>query len=248
MAELRRLLIAPDRLQHKTDVQLSSEEQHYLRRVLRLRLGDQVALVDGVGQMRIAELQSQGMLRRDQRPAVIEARPWPRLGLALALVRRGFEDGLRMACELGVDVFQPLRCDRCVPQAEHRPERWQTVLNEAVEQCERLWTPKLEATASLHGWLASVDAPLAVGKTRQQQTQPLHQWLDRLSITESSAMLWLVIGPEGGWTNAEDNLLRDAGATDIDLGRTILRSATAAVAGSAELVRWRDAYEYLFRT
>ena len=119
MAELRRLLIAPDRLQDKTDVQLSSEEQHYLRRVLRLRLGDQVALVDGVGQMWIAELQSQGMLRRDQRPAEIEARPCPRLGLALALVRRGFEDGLRMACELGVDVFQPLRCDRCVPQAEH---------------------------------------------------------------------------------------------------------------------------------
>ena len=122
------------------------------------------------------------------------------------------------------------------------------MLNEAVEQCERLWTPKLEATASLHGWLASVDAPLAVGKTREQQTQPLNQWLDQLSIKESSAVLWLVIGPEGGWTNAEDNLLRDAGATDIDLGRTILRSATAAVAGSAELVRWRDAHEHLLRT
>ena len=248
MAELRRLLIAPDRLHDKTDVQLSSEEQHYLRRVLRLRLGDRVALVDGVGQMWIAELQSQGMLRRDQRPAVIESRPWPRLGLALALVRRGFDDGLRMACELGVDVFQPLRCDRCVPQAEHRPERWQTVLNEAVEQCERLWMPKLEATASLQSWLASVEAPLAVGTTRDQQTQPLHQWLEHLPITESSAMLWLVIGPEGGWTNAENNLMRDAGATAVDLGRTILRSATAAVAGSTELVRWRDTHRHVLRT
>ena len=108
--------------------------------------------------------------------------------------------------------------------------------------------PKLEATASLQSWLASVEAPLAVGKTRDQQTQPLHQWLEHLSITESSAMLWLVIGPEGGWTNAENNLMRDAGATAVDLGRTILRSATAAVAGSTELVRWRDTHRHVLRT
>ena len=56
----------------------------------------------------------------------------------MALVRRGMDDVMRMACELGVDHVQPLQADRSVPQAEHRPERWGVILQEAVEQSERL--------------------------------------------------------------------------------------------------------------
>ena len=51
---------------------------------------------------------------------------------------------------------------------------------------------------------------------------------------------WVMIGPEGGWTSAEQSLFAEAGVLPVRMGATILRSSTAAVAGSVELVRWRD--------
>ena len=56
MAERRRLLLSPDRLEHGGSVLLNSEEQHYLRRVLRLRIGEQVDLIDGCGRLTTATL------------------------------------------------------------------------------------------------------------------------------------------------------------------------------------------------
>ena len=77
-----------------------------------------------------------------------------------------------------------------------------------------------------------------VGVTREKAAPSLHQCLrhqpDPLQLT------WLVIGPEGGWTAAEKSLLTKAKVHPIQLGSTILRSSTAAVAGAVELVRWRD--------
>ena len=77
-----------------------------------------------------------------------------------------------------------------------------------------------------------------VGVTRETAAPSLHQCLrhqpDPLQLT------WLVIGPEGGWTAAEQSLFAVEGVQPVHMGSTILRSSTAAVAGAVELVRWRD--------
>jgi 16S rRNA (uracil1498-N3)-methyltransferase len=167
----------------------------------------------------------------------VEPAPSLRLGLGLALIRRGFEDALRMACELGVDEIQPLQADRCTPQAERRPERWSTILQEAVEQCERLWAPALHPVCSLDQWSAGKH-PVAVGVTRRSDTPALSDWLKE--TPGSDGMVWLLVGPEGGWSDAEDLLISSRRWQPVHLGQTILRSSTAAVRGSVELLRWRD--------
>ncbi|QNI51042.1 RNA methyltransferase/ RsmE family protein [Synechococcus sp. RS9915] len=241
MAERRRLLIAPQRLAAvetgDPTVPLERSEQHYLRRVLRCRVGDTIDVVDGCGSLWQAQLISADALRVSVPADLIESVRVPRLGLGLSLIRRGFEDALRMACELGVDEIQPLRADRSTPQAEHRPERWATILQEAVEQCERLWLPTLKPACKLAQWPNSSD-PVAVGVTRRADTPALRDWLNQ--TTNCNGMVWLLVGPEGGWSNAEEQLSITREWQPVHLGSSILRSSTAAVRGSVELVQWRD--------
>ena len=235
------LLIPPQRLAAvetgDPTVPLERSEQHYLRRVLRCRVGDTIDVVDGCGSLWQAQLISADALQLSVPAVQIEPARVPRLGLGLALIRHGFEGALRMACELGVDEIQPLRADRSTPQAEHRPERWATILQEAVEQCERLWLPTLKPACKLAQWPNSSD-PVAVGVTRRADTPALHDWLNQ--TTNCNGMVWLLVGPEGGWSDAEDQLICSRRWQPVHLGHTILRSSTAAVRGSVELLRWRD--------
>ena len=162
----------------------------------------------------------------------------PSIGLAVALVRRGMDDLLRMACELGVDCFQPLRTNRCTLQAEYRPERWLSILREAVEQCERLWMPELLPLADVKDWTPTGACDVAIAVARETGVPDLEQWL--ASKLQRSRPVWLVVGPEGGWTDWEITDAVDRGWQPVNLGPTILRTSTAAVTGGVLLARWRD--------
>ena len=238
VAERRRLLLTPDRLTAAGTVLLTTEEQHYLRRVLRLRCGDRLDVIDGVGRLTVATLVEPQLVALDTSTQQIEPLAQPQLGLAVALMRRGMDEVVRMACELGIDRIQPLRCDRCVPQANHRPERWATIIREAVEQCERLWIPQLHEVNGLSEWIGEQDGLRFAGVTRESVAPSLDQCLRQQG--NASQTTWMVIGPEGGWTSAELSLFAEAGVRPVRMGATILRSSTAAVAGAVELVRWRD--------
>ena len=110
------------------------------------------------------------------------------------------DEVVRMACELGIDRIQPLRCDRCVPQADHRPERWATIIREAVEQCERLWTPPARSQ-DLSQWMGDERGQRLVGVTRETAPPALDQWLRHQA--NPVQLTWLMVGPEGGWTEEE---------------------------------------------
>ena len=249
--ELRRLLLNPERLQgaEATDddaslsVALTPQELHYLQRVLRLRDGDALAIGDGIGHLWRATLQ--------QRQAVLQqplAQPWQQqpapglqLQLAMVLPRRDSDVLLRMATELGVDRLQPLLSQRSVLE-RWNASRHEQIVREAVEQCERLWSPQLGEPLPLAAWL-----PLTVGvrfwaTTRQPQLPHLTALLPKLEDQlggPGPSMVTVAIGPEGGWTANEDDLALSAGWQPVQLGATILRCSTAAVAAASLLCSWR---------
>ena len=239
VGELRRLLIDPVRLAQaqRTDAPLSlaSDEAHYVKRVLRRRIGDALAITDGCGRLWEGVLEEGQLLRLGSLPCVQQPPSSPRLGLAVAITRRGFDDALRMACELGVDAIQPLHCARCTPQAEHRPERWQTILREAVEQCERLWMPTLHDLQPIDSW-SSPSLSVAVGVTRSEGLPSLSGWLEQ----QQDPWVWMVVGPEGGWDEREQRCFVDRSWQPVHLGDSILRSSTAVVRSAVELVQWRE--------
>ena len=98
--------------------------------------------------------------------------------------------------------------------------------------------PQLLAVAELSRWMGDGDGQRLVGVTRESSSPMLHQWLSQQG--KANQLTWLVIGPEGGWTAAEQSLFAQERVQPIQMGETILRSSTAAVAGVVELVRWRD--------
>ena len=245
VAERRRLLIDSRRLQcageHRCFV-LEEHESRYLRKVLRLKQGAEVDVIDGRGHLWMARLRDGQQLElctEIEEPSQSVISPLPKLGLAIALIRRGMDDVMRMACELGVDRLQPLDCQRSVPQAEHRPERWSSILQEAVEQCERLWAPELPALCSAAAWwqTPSQHDLRLIAVTREVESPPLSALLASQASVERS--IWLSIGPEGGWSDQELAAARAAGWICVSLGDTILRSSTAAVAGVSSLSNWR---------
>ena len=245
MAERRRLLIEPARLrgaQALSRIGLTVSEARYLKRVLRLRPGAEVHVVSGCGQLFSTRLTAEGDLALDSDLGALShavAAPQPPLGLAVSLMRRGMDEVMRMACELGVDRLQPLQAQRCVPQAEYRPDRWGVILREAVEQCERLWAPELLPVLSTDEWWGNLSAEnlRLIAVTRDKACSDLSTLLAAEKFLPGGC--WITIGPEGGWSSTELQSAAEAGWCGVGLGDTILRSSTAAVAAATALCSWR---------
>lgn len=244
--ELRRLLIEPDRLACGDGLvgrlPLRREEDHYLSRVLRLRPGDPLLVVDGCGGLwRACRGEGAWLEALQCQGDASVSPPSPRLCLALALPRQDVELVWRMATELGIDRLQPLQAERCQLSARRAPlERWSAVVREATEQCERLWLPRLEASAAAADWLSRPAEGLKLLATTRRQLLPgLEQGLAGVA-EERPEMVTLAIGPEGGWSPHEEQQAEACGWHPVSLGDTILRTTTAAVAGVSRLVAWRQ--------
>ena len=241
MAELRRVLIEPQRLAGcGEDVELTSDERHYLEKVLRLRPGSPFSIVDGQGGLHQAELRRNGWA---QQGTQLEQQPpqQPELVLLMGLIRRDFEVVVRMACELGVDQLKPLQAQRSVVEPKgQRPQRWQSQLQEACEQCERLWLPQLQPVSSAIDGLSQAKAAgelRCIGVTREAGVPLLAEVLE----TAHQVQRWqLACGPEGGWTPQERQAAADHGWQPVSLGPNILRASTAAISALALMQHHRQ--------
>jgi 16S rRNA (uracil1498-N3)-methyltransferase len=249
--ERRRLLIAPERLAGR--IVLTAAEHHYLSRVLRLAAGQGCDVVDGRGHRWSALVAGDGHLDLEQplgAPLEAHPRPLPLLELAVALPRQEVDLVWRMATELGIDRLQPLVGERSLTRERWPLERWRTIVREASEQCERLWLPELGDPLAAAAWLADPGGPgpgLNLLATSRGEALPLLPQLLQappLDPTADGGMVErvrLAIGPEGGWSPAEEARARGGGWLAVSAGPTILRTVTAAVAGAAWLTGWRAA-------
>ena len=243
--ELRRLLIPPERLAASGGaLPLERQEAHYLGRVLRLRPGDRFAVVDGAGHLWSAVLRQADRAELEQplaAPLEQAAAPAPHLELAVALPRRDADVLLRMVVELGIDRFTPLHAERSVGPEPLKPDRGATILREALEQCERLWQPQLAAAQPALALLGATP-PQGLGRgllatTRRSDTPLL---LEALAQAADPAGVTVAIGPEGGWSPAEEARALEHGWQPVSLGTAILRCSTAAVTAAGLLSHWRE--------
>ncbi len=211
---------------------LDGPEGRHAATVKRLRPGEMVLLGDGRGGLADAEVTAVG---RDGVALAISGRrtvdpPAPRVLLAQALVKgdRG-ELAVELATEAGVDAVLPWRASRCVarwdggPRGEKALARWRSTAREAAKQARRPWVPVVEppvSTAELARRVADMAGTLVLHEAASAA-------LPRVSLPERGDLL-LVVGPEGGITDAEIDVLVAAGARSVRLGPEVLRASTAA--------------------
>jgi 16S rRNA (uracil1498-N3)-methyltransferase len=221
--------------------ELVPEDVQHALRVLRLGPGATCVGLDGRG--RAWPLVVRGVTRRgltvevlgDPATAPPPGAPGGGLAVEVALsLPRGSraEDCVGRLTQLGAARITPLVAERTPPHGreagEARRERLTRAAREAAKQCGRLWFPEVGAPAPLAAWLAGLDGtPVACLDPYAEAS--LAHWV----APRAAAAVALAIGPEGGFTTAEEALLTDLGAARLRLGGYVLRVETAAEAALA---------------
>jgi 16S rRNA (uracil1498-N3)-methyltransferase len=225
--------------------ELPLDAAHHAARVLRLREGDPVQMFDGIGNERhgvIAELGGKRVVVGNL-TAVDSDRESPlKALLAQALSSSEKMDWvIQKATELGVAEIQPIDAERSVARltAERiakRLEHWQQVAISACEQCGRNTLPQIHAPLDIMVWLQQMQ------KTSDAKFILLPQGAVSLHAQpKPQARVALLIGAEGGFTQAESDAALRCGFVPIRMGARVLRTETAAIAGLAALqTLWGD--------
>lgn len=202
---------------------------HYLLSVMRLKEGAPVKLFDDLSGEYLATVVSMG--KRDL-VLTIEAKlrereAVPDLWLCQALVKKDRFDWIaEKACELGVARFVPLLTARCVVD-KVKEDRLRSHMVEAAEQCERTALPQIAPLFKLDALLADWPSGRTLYFCDERGGTPLGNVI-------SAGPAAILIGPEGGFTDAENAAIRaHPAARPVSLGPRILRADTAAVAAMA---------------
>lgn len=215
---------------------LPSTIQHHWVTVLRASVGEQAILFDGLGGEHLAEL-----IQIDKKSAqvrLLEFNPDNRspayavtLGLVMSKGDR-MDYAIQKATELGVTSIQLLTSERCEMRLKYerdqkKIEHWQAIAIAACEQCGLNLLPRVLAPLSLETWCTDNKDLLKLVLALQQQQSPLAQPLpQRIS---------LLVGAEGGLTEAEIEHSERHGFVRWQLGERVLRTETAPVVALATL-------------
>lgn len=212
-------------------VRLEGNQAHYLARVMRVSAGDTVILCDDITGEWAARV-----LEAGKRDVVLEVAEHlrtreavPDFWLCAALLKKDrFDLVLEKACELGVARIVPVLMRRCVAD-KLNPDRAQTILVEAAEQCARTALPRLAEVTRLDSLLRDWPAERALFFADEMCGPPA-----AATFAAHSGPAGLLIGPEGGFDDAERTVIRaHPAARPVSLGPRILRGETAAIAATA---------------
>lgn len=222
-SRLQRLAIAPLQIQEQ-QVFLSSEQNHYLGRVLRLQNGDRFIAMDGRGQWWLAAFH--GAEAPAQLLESISLQTELPLGIILLAAPpkgSGFDEVVRQATELGVSEIVPLLSDRTLLNpSPQKQERWQRIAQEAAEQSLRQVIPTLSPPLSFAQALQN-----CASEQRYICVPEAEVHLLDVVVPRTQGSIAIATGPEGGWTAAEVEQAVQAGFQPVALGERILRAVTA---------------------
>ena len=248
MEDLIRLFISSDRLKSSNNnLKLTDKESHYINKVMRLKNGDEISIVNGEGALWIGKKIDQENIQFSfDNPNYFKENKKLLIGLAISPPKRGFEDILKMTTEIGIDIIQPIISERQIKKISNQPlkiARWDTIINESVELSERLWRPELLKFIEVSDWIKALNKNnlVSISITRDENTIGLRKWISTQKIpTQEIYIIWNVIGPEGGWSNNEIEKFKNFKIQFIRLSENILRTSTASINTASVLAEWRD--------
>jgi len=221
---------------------LDPDAAQHVAKSLRLKAGDALVVFDGRGGEYDAAIQRIDRDRVDVKVGAFrdaEREPALQLGLVQGLPEADKMDWIiQKATELGVGWIQPVTCERSVvrlsgDRAARREAHWRRVAVAASEQSGRTRIPEVRPNLSFINWLAT---------PAQTPRWMLAPGAERISARpEAPSPLELVVGPEGGFSEREHQLLVQAGCIGVSLGPRVLRTETAPLVALAAIhALWGD--------
>ncbi len=233
---MQHFVVPPDAIEGDT-VAFSSTQTHQIVRVLRLRGGDEIVVLDGGGAQYRARLIVEGKAVRGEivGPSTACHEPGRRVTLLVAPPKGDrWEWLLQKGAEIGVARFTPIIARYSQPGTAVVKPRHHEIVREAAEQCRRLLVPPIEEPQPFAAALAAAcdgggaTALLWEGASESSLAAALCP-----AIQGGANDIRLVVGPEGGFHSDEIALARALGVPLAGLGPLILRTETAAIVATA---------------
>jgi len=216
-------------------LKIEGSEVRHIRRVLRLKVGDEIVIFDGSGkeyECTIFEEGPSSVVIRIQNISSSERESPLDITLAQSLLKGEKMDYLiQKATELGVKEIIPFFSSRSIPLLERsnrleRSHRWERIAVEASKQCGRGIIPKIELLQEYSEILS----------TPSQDSLHLILWekegkklKEILKASNEKKKIFFIVGPEGGFSQEEVEHAKRMGFIPITLGERILRSETASL-------------------
>ena len=238
---MHRFLIDPSDIQDGR-VHFAEEISLQMKKVLRLRSGNEVVVFDGGGvdyQVRLEVVETKTSLGTVLSANDSHNEPGIFITLYQALIRsERYEYALQKGVETGISRFVPFSSERTeVSNPSHsRMGRWRRIIKEAAEQSGRSVLPQLSNPILFSNMIRNLN-PVALIPW-EEENQNIKQVLSRmrrdpvLNVTSID----LIIGPVGGFTSQEVSDAVDCGATSVSLGKRILRSETAGIVAAVTVL------------
>jgi 16S rRNA (uracil1498-N3)-methyltransferase len=221
-------------------LRLDGREAHHALKVLRVKYGELVAVLDGIGNEFLCTVEDCSRNVVTLSVSLNNFIPAPPCSITLlqALPKgKIIESIIQKSVELGAHRIVPILSERVVTQidnesGEHKRDKWQNVAIEAIKQCGAAWLPKVEAPMTIELFLSrkeKFDLSL-VGSLQKERRYPrdiLREFEAKHGHLPKSVGVW--IGTEGDFTLDELQTIQSLGAQPISLGRLVLRVETAAI-------------------
>lgn len=207
------------------------QEARHISTVLRLKPGNAIELFDGNGRVYQAEITvvSKSAITTKIVDSRCHQEEAPFLNMAQALVKgKKMDLIIQKATELGVSTFQPVISQHCDTKTitDSQIDRWQRISLEACKQCNRPTPMFFHPAVTIDHFVSNADQ----STTRfifweKASTGALAQ-----KLTSQVEHVSMLIGPEGGFAEAEVRSAIQQGFIPTTLGPRILRAETAAIA------------------
>jgi len=215
---------------------LTGDEAHHIKTVLRMQPGASIELVDGSGYTypsRIKEITDDQVIVDVNNKYHTGVESNLRLTMAIGFLKEKKMDVLvRHLTELGISRFLPVLTARSIAKPSDkrlasRIARWQIIAKEAVKQSRRTCIPKIESPLSF-------DSALAVAVHSDKKIifweNAKSVFADSEGVAPPAKDVFVLLGPEGGFTEQEAVAASKHGFTPVSMGPRILRAETAAIA------------------
>lgn len=221
---------------------LTDEEHFHFSKVLRGKKGEKIFITDGEGNLYTGEVISTDSKKTKVKiiEKVKEERDPLSLTVAQSILKNETMDFvIQKATELGADIIVPIHSKRSKlikkEAIEPKLRHWRLISINAIKQCKRLYLPKIENPVELENFLK---LPLKGEKLLFSENGEI-SIKDLINKKPESAII--LLGPEGGWEEEEEELILKHGFKSVSLGKYILRSETALISAMSVLnIFWRD--------
>lgn len=208
-------------------INISDEDRKYLFNVLRCSPGDLITVIDGKGKsfkVKIINKKTLHILYEENSNTEDSFT----IVLCQALLKGEKMDiVIEKATELGVKKIIPFVSERCIVKYTYKLERWRKIAKEATEQSGRTIIPQINNVIQFYDLIKSVENGILFW---EKETQPLIHVVSGIDLEKP---IFLLIGPEGGFTSNEVNEAEKRGIETASLGKRVLKAETASIVSVA---------------